>query len=173
MKKIIILSFAFFAFQSAASAAVHIVNRTATLKVSQSDGSSVTLEPNDVVSEIVDGSVIEALAPIDNDSVSADIAVDGQTVHMTKGDAIAITPSVAPGFEVLKGKVSVTTPRGLVKIYGAPSGNDTYVNQPSVVTAVTTGDNSYVAPMIPNPQMAEQQIEADEAVQDISPIRSL
>lgn len=165
MKKMKVLVIAMvLSLQSFVFADVRSENRTASLKITKSDGTSVSVSPTQEMPKDLDGALIEALGDSEN-VVSADLFIKGRKVYLTQGKQIRISPEAEDGFVVVHGKVTVTTSSGRVKIVGP-----THIAEPVVTAKQDKGSQTPI--VIKDPLVVEREIQAEENLPDISPIHS-
>src|SRR6185436_19477267 len=89
MKKKALIIFLLIGFPVTVSAAVNVLSRTAMLKITQADGTFVSVAPTAPLPEIRDGSIVEIPNYV-AENLGADIDFDGQTLHLMSGDRIQI-----------------------------------------------------------------------------------
>lgn len=135
-------------------ARVMVISRTGTLKITNPDGTFVSVAPKEELPVIVGGSILEFSDDSSKDNAKADILIDGEKVQLKNGDKIQIVMDGGKnGFTVLNGSV------------GANDGDDKIktLTQEQIL-------KPYTPPNIPDPKDTEKQIQADEVLKDISPI---
>ncbi|MBU9888968.1 MAG: hypothetical protein KTQ49_03745 [Candidatus Omnitrophica bacterium] len=144
IKKILLGVFVLFlCSQVAAFAAVMVGERTGSLKITQADGTVVTVGPADAMPEIMDGATIEVLS-----GTVTLLTPNGGTATMDSGSRILVSPTSENGFEVMSGRVQLTDADGNTVIL-TPSG---------------------VLPDVPDMDMLEGNVQTEETARDISPV---
>ena len=103
-KSITLFFFCLLGLQVAALAAVNVINRSGSLKVTMPDKTEVVIKAGDPMPQLPKGAVLEMTQCNLPDKISADVVIDGQSIHLTCGSQLLLKTS---GFDVLKGEVSV------------------------------------------------------------------
>lgn len=183
-------------FQIAALAAVTVNQHTGTLKITQADGTVVTVGPADALPVIQDGATIEVVDGVllvsTTDASTAKVVANGQTFQLAAGTTISQTydSTGAALFEVTAGQASLITTDGWTAALGpcaqiSTSGPVTSTTGMNVVKGevffTKTGEKTttmagipcaegYQPPAIPDTTPLDTSVQNEENSRDISPI---
>lgn len=197
IKRILISVFVLFmGLQVPAFAAINVVNRTGTIKITMPGGGAViTVNVGDPLSAIPDGASIEIVTGTAQfsatESSTVSVTAGGQTIQVTSGATVNVTmeASGASLVEVAAGNVTVQTSTGStvtmntgdqirITTGGANGGVEVLKGE---VTSTTTGGETttltaplgepYTPPAVQEPAALDTNVQNEEGSNDISPVK--
>ena len=143
-KNILILLALVMFFQVSAFAAVNISQHTGTIKITNADGTVVTVGPNDPIPAIADGATIQVfndgeVTIVTTDPSTVELIANGFPLHVPAGTTVHVL------FKATGEAVFVVSNKELVEGYTPPPTPDTIAVDTSVQREELSSDISPVA----------------------------